>query len=193
MSRHAVKEIAEDNRSIDINKFNRSGLCNDGLTTSWVWSRRGEEVARINVISGHETITLSYRCREHGGEWEDILQPISLAYTSCNYGSHRPWFVCPRCQKRVGKLYAGGKRFYCRHCYNLSYQTQRETTAFRLLTKVQKLRDRLGSTANTSEPIGPKPKGMHWKTYYQLKKKAEHCEGIMWGAAAKQLGLTSFC
>ena len=79
MSRQAVKEIAEDNRSIDINKFNRSGLCDDGLPTSWVWRRRGKEFARINVIPGNQTITLSYKCRQHGGEWEDILQPIRLA------------------------------------------------------------------------------------------------------------------
>ena len=52
----------------------------------------------------------------------------------CNFGGYRWWFICPLvvngnvCGRRVGALYLGGEEYFgCRHCYNLTYECQKES------------------------------------------------------------------
>jgi hypothetical protein len=63
-----------------------------------------------------------------GGEWQDGRESVPLSWTACNLGGQRPWFFCPGagCGRRVVILYAPGCYFLCRHCYDLSYESQRE-------------------------------------------------------------------
>ena len=61
-----------------------------------------------------------------------------------------------------------GKYFLCRHCYDLRYESQREDKKTRALRKAQKIRTRLGGSANMLEPFPEKPKGMHLDAYIRL-------------------------
>ncbi len=56
---------------------------------------------------------------------EELDYEIGLTTTPCNYGGFRWWFLCPKCRKRVAKLYLW-KYFYCRHCHNLTYRSCQE-------------------------------------------------------------------
>lgn len=51
-------------------------------------------------------------------------QLIKLTTSSCNYGGKRYWYLCPKCQVRVGVLYRplGDNSFECRNCKNLKYE-----------------------------------------------------------------------
>ncbi len=100
-------------------------------------------------------------------------------WTVCNIGGERPWFVCPRAtfRRRVAILYGRGKYFLCRHCYDLSYQSQRKDKKDRALRRAQKIRQRLGGSANMLEPLPERPKGMHHDTYMSLWQ--EHHEAEM--------------
>ena len=46
-----------------------------------------------------------------------------------HFGGRRWWFVCPRLNRRVRKLYLplGGRHFWSRHAYRLGYASQRGT------------------------------------------------------------------
>lgn len=105
---------------------------------------------------------------------EDISYPISLSWTPCNFGRSRPWFVCPgvvngvSCERRVAKLYLKGRYFLCQHCHDLTYLSQQEARRHAPLRRCQKIRQKLGGTANMTAPLPRKPKGMHLKTYLRL-------------------------
>jgi hypothetical protein len=116
-------------------------------------------------------VLLSYRIRRGDENWWDIEEPVPLPWTPCHYGGQRAWFRCPGwgCGRRMAKLYLGGRYFLCRYCHNLVYESQREDDAARLLTKAQKIRQRLGGSTSLMEPFPDKPKGMHWQTYERLR------------------------
>ena len=65
------------------------------------------------------TLTLSH---PHG----PTLTPVGLVRTFPNYGGVRYWFACPRCRRRVRKLYASGSdpQLACRKCHGLVYGLQ---------------------------------------------------------------------
>jgi hypothetical protein len=116
-------------------------------------------------------VFLTYRHRSgSGGEWEEAREPVPLTWTACNFGGERPWFICPgaRCGRRVAILYGPGRYFLCRHCYDLRYESQREDKTHRALMRAQKIRKRLGGSANMMEPFPERPKGMHHDTYLRL-------------------------
>lgn len=93
-------------------------------------------------------------------------------------GGDRPWFLCPSCGRRCGILYSFGSQFICRICGGLSYECQSEPRHFRALRKVQKIRVRLGGSANMTKPFPGRPRYMHRRTYNNLMRQYE--------AAAKQ-------
>jgi len=69
---------------------------------------------------------------------------------------------------RVANLYGPGKYFLYRHCYDLRYESQREDKKDRALRRAQKIRKRLGGSANMMEQFPERPKGMHHDTYMRL-------------------------
>ncbi len=169
------KTIVEECRSLDVRRLHRKGLLKRGCRFSWSWSRAGRQIASIGgVVLGSprpERLVLTFRYRSGpSAYWEDVRQPVSLTWTACNFGGERPWFICPGvgCRRRVAVLYGPGKYFLCRHCYDLSYQSQRDNKMYRALHRAQKIRERLGGSANMTEPFPEKPKGMHWQTYERL-------------------------
>jgi len=143
-------------------------------------------VASISAFVHRDKVVLSYRHRSGpGSEWEEVMEPVALEWTPCNFGGERPWFICPgvACGRRVAILYGQGKYFLCRHCYDLRYESQREDKNDRALRRAQKIRKRLGGSANTMEPFPERPKGMHHDTYMRLfwehhEAEMEHLAGM---------------
>ena len=103
--------------------------------------------------------------------------PVSLDYTECNFGGYRPWFRCPDCSGRVGKLYMppGGYRFSCRECLELGYHTSRtsgddikqaELRYKRAFEKADK--DNRRPHPNNPPFVPEKAKGTHHSTFDRL-------------------------
>ena len=142
------------------------------------------DVRNMGVRCDADGVTLRFRVRESGtDEWRPIEQYVPIEWTECNFGGQRPWFCCPvssgdqRCDRRVALLY-GGELFACRQCYRLTYQCQRETQQQRNLSAAQKIRLRLGGSANILEPFPSKQKGMHWRTYERLRARSHSSESL---------------
>jgi len=171
--KHGGKRTTGDMWALDIRKVQRAGRLAPGQSFNWQWSRNREPMANINILTDTDRVTLDYRTRDQGGEWQSMNYPVQLSWTSCNFGGQRAWWHCPAvgCGRRVAVLY-GGKVYACRHCQKLAYRSQREQLHDRAGSKANKLRDRLNWEAGILNGNGIKPKGMHWATFERLE--AQH-------------------
>ena len=93
--------------------------------------------------------------------------PIQLTKTSCNYGGHRYWWLCPSCSKRVAVLYCAGT-YVCRHCIGANYHSQLQQPIDRLFSRADAIRQRLGWQSGIAHGNQGRPKYMHFTTYYRL-------------------------
>ena len=167
------KSTTGDMHVLDIRKIARAGRLAPGQSFGWQWTCNGEKIASINMRTDTDRVTLDYRARDRGGEWQAMNYPVRLSWTPCTYGGQRAWWLCPAvgCGRRVAVLY-GGKVYACRHCHQLAYLTQREQPYDRAGSRADKLRDRLQWEAGILNGNGIKPKGMHWATFERLQ--AQH-------------------
>lgn len=165
------KRTTSDMLAIDVRQWKRDGLIVAGTHFSCYWTFKSGSKPSINVrVENTTSLTLSYRTRSNGSEWVDQKIHIPLYWTQCNYGGQRIWFACPRCSKRVAKLYSG-TLFLCRHCHQLAYDCQHETNLDRASRSADKTRKKLGWEAGILNGNGNKPKRMRWTTYAKLMKK----------------------
>src|SRR5262245_9903321 len=103
------------------------------------------------------------------GQTHQIDDKIFLVSTRPRFSGLRWWFMCPRVNRRVRKLYLplGGRHFRSRQAYGLAYPSQRETAYDRAMRRVHKLYLRLGGDPADGEHP-KKPKRMRWTTYNRL-------------------------
>ena len=170
------KETTESQRRIDIRWMKKQGYLQPGYTGALSWTCNGEESGRINFKTENIRLILSYRYRLRGEDWQDVDQEILFDKTRCNYGGYRQWFLCTRCSRRVAILYGAGKYFHCRHCCNLTYDTQNSSWLQRIFDRANKLKKKLGGEPGLAYPVPRKPKGMHWKTYDRIKAEIHRLE-----------------
>jgi len=180
-------ETLDGCHTVDVRYLQRHKLLTPGRYVSLGWTRGGKPSGDITVAVEAERVTLIYRVRTRGGPWQGVREVVPLDWTPCHYGGKRAWFLCPGkpgapCGRRVAVLYDGGRLFLCRHCYDLRYQSQREREPDRARERAQAIRRRLGGSASLFEPFPEKPKGMHWRTYERLRRRALAGE-VVWDAA----------
>ena len=137
-------------------------------------------MATVFFKTGDDTLELRYQVGPVGcqpSEPSELIETISLVWSTCNYGGRRPWFRCPGiirpCARRVGILYATGAHFLCRHCSGLVYQSQREDVEGRAALRAYRLRARLGDYGDFLDPLSERPPGMHRRTYQRLCDEIE--------------------
>jgi hypothetical protein len=175
---------------LNISKLAEWGLLKDGLIRSGTmnWSRNGEVRSEINyrINMPEHYLNVSYINRN---SQERFDYNIRLVHTKPYYGGKRWWFICPLvgCGRRVSLLYLG-KHFGCRHCYNLAYECQNKSLAFRLQRKAQKIHESLGGNGCIDDYV-PKPKRMRWKTYNQKMARLERFSYGSLIAISRQLGI----
>jgi hypothetical protein len=98
---------------------------------------------------------------------------VCIEWSQLRYG-YRPWFLCPGCDMRSGRLYAKGWK--CRTCIGLRYRSQRDLPKAgpwrdhrRRLSRARAIRRRLGQPDGwLGSEIPSSPAGMHGRTYMLL-------------------------
>ena len=161
-----AKTTCNEVKRIDIRVMKKNGWLEPGWMRSMSWECGGEPSGDIKYKVDHDGLTLIYRFRSYGDDWQDIKERVLFSRTACNYGGERLWFLCPHCGKRVAVLYGVDARFLCRHCYGLSYATQRTCKLGRLIDKKHKLGYRIFEDYDGHG--WRKRKWMHQKTFDRL-------------------------
>lgn len=170
----------ESARSLDVMKLKCAGYLSDPRSGGWQWSSNGEQTAWIQIQGGRYAITLDYRIRSGGEDWQTVQQRVPIRWTPCRYGGERPWFVCDvaangvYCGRPVAKLYGAGRLFACRRCYRLGYRVQRGGRMDQAHHRLARLHQKLG--ADYDGPDGappPRPKWMRKRTYDHVVRLIE--------------------
>lgn len=167
--------LAEVHR-LDVRWLKRHGYLQPGVVAPLTWHCGDRESGSITLLCHGDALTLTYRYRRSDGDWQDMTQPVALDHTPCRYGGVRPWFCCPRCQRRVAVLALYRTGFWCRHCHRLPYASQQEGLIDRLWSQIRKLGQSVGATADESPWMWQKPKGMHWDTFERRVARAQELE-----------------
>lgn len=197
--RFGSKDRAEDHLSADVRRWHRRDLLEPDTSFTASWGRYSGDSSISVLVLGTpgelaDAVSLSYSRGLPGEEKEDVAYRVPLEWTACNFGGGRPWFVCPglHCGRRAALLYLGGRYFLCRRCQDLSYASQRERgSSVPALHRCQRIRTKLGGSANMTEPFPEKPKGMHWRTYSRLYGLHEVAYAQYVGALSLELGRMS--
>ena len=134
-----------------------------------------------------DRLLLKYVYQSPEKEEQLVIETIWLDHTPCNFGGKRAWFKCPECDNRVAVLFRADRRFRCRKCHKLSYQTQSWDELDRYGHKARKIRIKLGGSGSLGEAFPPKPVGMHLKTYFTLMQKAVNAEQKFWTLAGEKV------
>ncbi len=170
----------EDARSLDVMKLERVGYLCGPRIGGWQWSYQDRVTAFIAITGGKHAITLDYRIRSGGEDWQTVQQRVPIRWTHCRFGGERPWFVCDvsasgmYCGRQVVKLYGAGRLFACRHCYRLGYRAQRGGPMDRAHLHLGRLHRKLGADYDGPDyPPPPKPKWMRWRTYSRVVQQIE--------------------
>lgn len=74
MYRWDKKDTVEDHHGLDVGYLHRKGILTSGYH-SISWSRGGNPTGNISYRGEEDAITLIYRIRIGGGEWESISRP----------------------------------------------------------------------------------------------------------------------
>ena len=172
MAGATTHRTCESYHRLDVRSLARDGLLTGSGTVTW---SRGDHVTRAAEVHGDgDSIRLAYVI---GGQ--EIEERVALTSTPVHLGGHRFWFLCPGCDRRIAVLYAGA-RFRCRHCHDLRYASQRESAKFRAISRIHRVRKKLGAGANLLKPRPRRPRYMHARTFKLLIRQ----ENEAWEAYA---------
>lgn len=133
----------------------------------------------VTMEHSDDAVMLHYRCWDADASSRATTQKIKLARDRRNFGGAQRYFVCPDCGRWAWKLYdVGIGRFGCRHCGQLTHQSQREGSWVRALWRASKIRRYLGGSGNLSDPFPPRPAKMTMRIYECLCNEARQLETL---------------
>ncbi len=145
------KQIVDTSLSLDVNwlvldVIGRDNMCRpDHVEYEVTWhdersGRTGYADVVIDTFGPTPVVVISFIVPGRSGRRTARLysQSVELVSSSGGFGGLRWWFHCPRCRRRVAKLYQPlhQNELACRHCYNLTYRSSQTSHVKRFAEKV---------------------------------------------------------
>jgi hypothetical protein len=117
--------------TIDLNKMFRQKwiVPGKGFSGTLKWPSGDRETGSIRFESRMDVDSPYIRIHYTWKKTENRDYRVYLAVSYPYFGGKRYWFICPHCDRRIGKLYnpPNSSYFLCRHCQNLTYTSCRES------------------------------------------------------------------
>src|SRR5262249_23053371 len=161
--RATPRPLAECLPSININDLKIPKSLNTVITVPWI-------SLRYPFVSAAR---LSARVVEfaHSGR----IQRFRLKWIKTGYGLPRFAFICG-CGRPVISLYFHQDNLSCRRCCNAIYASQKYDQISRKRLAACNLRLELGGFSDICEPMPPKPKWAHRRTYQRIRNEIQALE-----------------
>lgn len=117
------KTTVEECKSISVVKLKKWGFFKESIRAGeFTWD---ESSIAYKFDREKKELRLIYAFTDNQDPKAKQDYKIRLSTTPCNLGGIRYWMHCPKCSRRVGKVYLAGKYvFACRQCWNLCYRSQ---------------------------------------------------------------------
>jgi hypothetical protein len=166
--------LTTDYLDLDIRTFKNRGWLTQLSPKTLTWSTNGNPTGSISYQLHADSISLNYKIRINGNDWQDVTDTIFIKSTPCNFGGSRKWFQCPKCMKNVLVLY-GGNYFRCRTCMGLVHQSVNESKLDRASRALARYQRKLAPNYDISVLDGlnwmTKPKWMRYRTFNTIYAK----------------------
>lgn len=179
---------------IDAAMLRRAGMLSDAPAHAWAWSftSRGERAAwavakwqRVGELLAVRIIPAPWQPGQPLPDVETHAVPISR--TACHYGKSRAWMHCPKCGRRVFRLFhypqvvdQHGRpldMLTCRQCLRLSYDQWQARGFDRARMQAERMVDKLTSRGAVEldgwRMLPARPRGMHRRTYERIERRYE--------------------
>jgi hypothetical protein len=185
------RPTVEDSLTLNLPRLFKTGWLKRGASTSgtlrWSYVNTGEETASMgfeaHLGEGAGYVRLYWTSTDRrSGEKRQCENRITLTTRPQPFGGRRWFFICPGSGKCAAKLHlpSGAGTFASRKAYRLGYQSQRETSRDRSLSRAFALRRKLGDDGGIGDYIA-KPKGMHRRTFERAMERIDRAEDIVDG------------
>jgi hypothetical protein len=170
-----MHKYIDDFASLDIHWLKKTGRLRPQTGFGLTWRQAGVRSVEVEVRVARNALEASWtKSGDSGATNVDVR--VTFCGTPCHFGGSRPWFCCPKCHSRCGKVYFARHELVCRRCLGLAYRCQSETSGDRSRRVARRVRRRLGASSNLAIPVGQKPKGMHQCTFDRLLLELSQAE-----------------
>ena len=132
-----AKVEAEKLKKIEIGYLNKIGMFRNGYHSRAISWNNGKTSVMVEVFPAEEyedckfILRFSYHSVDRYENSKYFNYDVPVVVTPCHFGGERYWYLCPMrnsqggfCGERVGILYLLNDYFGCRHCHNLTYESQ---------------------------------------------------------------------
>jgi hypothetical protein len=151
----------------------------------WWVEANGDDV-ELELLPWEFSVTaICLRDRYGVGRYERT-EEVRVSWDPVHFGGVRPWFHCPRCERRSSRLFLDDLSLVCRKCAGVLYASQlkRVSPEEKLRARARQIRVELGGMPSADAPFPTRPKGMHRRTYERLQEEAFRLEAAAERAAA---------
>jgi hypothetical protein len=169
--RPAMRATVESARRLDIRRLHRLDCLQPGTAGTWAWTSDGERTGELQYRVGDDSLELRYAVLNDDDQSEELRFLVAIRSRPCRYGGGRSYFLCPHCCRpcEVIVMTTNGRRWGCRKCLRLRYQSQRLAPADRMQRRADRLYERAGTDYGATVV---KHKWMRWRTYNRLISRA---------------------
>lgn len=159
------KPVTSERLALDLAWLNREGLLEAG--PSVVRFRHADQDQGAMRVT---PLATGLRLEYHAGDSSHVDELVPYLTTPTPFGGSRTWLQCLSCGQGCRVLYSG-PLFRCRRCHGLAYASQRDKGLGRAVARAQRLRERVGGSADLTQPFPLKPKRMFWRTYRRHERR----------------------
>jgi hypothetical protein len=108
----------------------------------------------------------------------DRVQVFGIEWIRTGFGAPRAIFVCS-CGYGAIRLFARYGTYACKACHRAVHMCQRQNSKGRKRLRACKLRLALGGLPDVNEPLAPKAKWRHRRTYQRLRGQVQALEAAI--------------